>query len=407
MKLLRISCNKKYLLIPDFVWDGVSARPQKNLAVFISNGLIKQVVPVDIAKKQPESDTIGLPGLFLMPGLVDCHVHFSMNCENLFQAIDNWHNRPALVMDLAREAAEDYLSNGVLAVRDGGDKMNIGLEMKHRIGRGDFPGPLVTATGQAIFRQGRYGDFLGPGIESLEEALVQVELFRGTGIDQLKVVISGLVSFKEYGVVGPLQFSTAELTEIVAKAHQLGLKVMAHASSAAAVETAVKSGVDSVEHGYFLETAQLEMMAEKKTAWIPTLSPLGNIVASGQMPYPGADCDVIKRSFELQLYHLYKAYKLGVNLGIGTDAGANQVLHGCSYHQELQYYSMAGLDNAAIIRLATSASAKIIGHEEKLGSIQPGKTPFLIGLSGNPFESLSHLKSPEIVIIPENDSILP
>lgn len=400
MKILKIGFRKEYLLIPDLIWDGFSAYPEKHQAVWVSNGLIKQIIPADYAEKLPETESIYLPGLFLMPGLADCHVHFSMNCTNLFQAIEDWRQRPVEVMDLAREAAADYLANGILAVRDGGDKMNIGLGMKHCIDKGEFSGPLVIATGQAIFRKGKYGNFLGPGVESVEDALAQVELLKGTGIDQLKVVVSGIVSFKDYGIVGPVQFSTAELTEIVAKAHYLGLKVMAHASSAAAVETAVKSGVDSVEHGYFLETPHLEMMAEKNTAWVPTLAPLGNIVTSGQAPYQGADLEVIKKSFELQLQRVNEAYRLDVNLGIGTDAGANQVWHGYSYHQELEYFAMAGLDNAAIIRLATAGSAQIIGCE-KLGCMAAGYKPYLIGLTGNPFESLSHLKSPEIVIIPE------
>lgn len=401
MKLLKISRSKEYILIPDLVWDGVSARPEKNLAVWISKGLIKQIAPVNLAEKPPGIESVNLPGLILMPGLIDCHVHFSLNCENLFQAVDNWHNRPELVMDGARQAAAYYLANGVLAVRDGGDNMNLGLEVKHRIDRGSFPGPLVTATGQAIFRQGKYGDFLGPGIDSLSDALIQVELFKETGIDQLKLVLSGLVSFKEYGAVGALQFSAGELTEIVAKAHSLGLKVMVHASSAAAVEIAVNSGADSVEHGYFVETAQLEMMAAKGTAWIPTLAPLGNLVTGGHIPYPGADPDVIRKSFELQLYRVKEAYGLGVHLGIGTDAGANQVHHGFSYHQELQYFSMAGLDNDAIIRLATASSARIIG-QAKMGTIAPGQAPLMIGLAGNPFDSIAHLKSPELIIMPDS-----
>lgn len=401
MKLLKISRKKKYLLVPDLVWDGISGRPEKNLAVSVSDGLIKQVAPVNSKDDCPETEYIALPGLLLMPGLVDCHVHFSMNCKNLFQAIDDWQNRPSAVMDLAKQAAADYLSNGVLAVRDGGDKMNIGLEVKHHISQGNFPGPSVTATGQAIYRRGKYGDFLGPGVNSLSEALAQVESFGESGIDQLKVVISGLVSFKDYGVVGPTQFSVSELTEIVAKAHSIGLKVMTHASSAAAVELALKSGADSIEHGYFLEPCQLERMAQTQTAWIPTLAPLGNLVTSGQMPYPGANAEVIKKSFELQLERLNEAFGLGVNLGIGTDAGANQVNHGFSYHEELQYYSMAGLDNAAILRLATGASAQIIGQQDKLGTLREGYSPFLIGLTGNPFNSLSHLRSPELVILPE------
>lgn len=401
MKLLIINRSKEYLLIPSLVWDGISARPEKNLAVWISKGLIKQVVPINWPEKPPGTEVVSLPGLTLMPGLIDCHVHFALNCENLFEAIDDWHNRPELVMEKARLAAADFLAAGVLAVRDGSDKMNIGLQVKRRINEGSFPGPLVTATGQAIFRRGKYGDFLGPGVDSMADALTQVELFKETGINQLKLVLSGLVSFREYGAVGAPQFASPELTEIVAKAHHLGLKVMVHASSAAAVEIAVNAGVDSVEHGYFVETAQLERMAAKGIAWIPTLAPLGNLVSGGQMPYPGADADVIRKSFELQLERLYEAYSLRVNLGIGTDAGANQVLHGFSYHQELQYYSQAGLANDAIVRIATAASAKIIG-QDKLGTIKPGQAPFMLGLKGNPFDSITHLESPEWVILPES-----
>lgn len=401
MNLLKINPNKKYLLLPDTLWDGAATQPMRNQAVLISNGLIKKVLPAHLTDQLPGTEVINLPGIFLMPGLVDCHVHFSMNCANLFQAIDDWFNRPTAVMDLARQAATDYLANGVLAVRDGGDKMNIGLMVRNHINKGDFPGPLVTATGQALFRHGKYGDFLGPGVTSFPDALTQIDKFKETGIDQLKVILSGLVSFKEYGLVGAVQFSTTELTEIVKKAHGLGLKVMTHASSVRAVETAIAAGVDSVEHGYFVLRSQLEIMADKNIAWIPTLAPLGNLVASGQIPYPGADGDVIKRSFELQLARVYEAHQLGVNLGIGTDAGANQVWHGCSYHQEIQYYAMAGLANKDIIRMATGISAKIVGQEDKLGSMLPGKAPFLIGLAGNPFDSLTSLKLPCIVIIPE------
>jgi len=403
MRIVRIEHQKDYLLLPDLLWDGISDNPAKGQAVFINKGVIGQFVPVSsLCDSTMESlETIRLDGT-LMPGLVDCHVHFSMNCENLFQAIDEWDNQPHLVEDRVRKAAADYLVNGVLAVRDGGDKKNIGLQVRNSINSGRYPGPVVTAAGRAVYRKGRYGEFLGPGIESVNEALTQIELFRKEGINQLKVIVSGLVSFKEFGVVGSLQFTTSELRAIVNKAHSLGLKVMAHASSVEAVEAAIRAGVDSVEHGYFLKTRLLELMAKYLVAWVPTLAPLGNLAAGRHLPYEGADMEVIRKTHEIQMARVKEAFELGVMIGVGTDAGANRVRHGYSYHEELSYYAAAGLSSHSILRLATSVSAKIIGRSGEIGAISQGQKPFLIGVPGNPFKSLDVLKNPELVILPEN-----
>ncbi len=402
MQFLKISLSKDYLLIPDLVWDGISANLSKGLAVFISKGIINRLIPFHALYEDTleNLEVVHLNGITLMPGLVDCHVHFAMDCENLLRTVEQWENRPDLVERRTCKAAADYVANGVLAVRDGGDKMKIGLKARDSINNGELPGPLVTAAGQAIFKKGRYGEFLGPGIETVDDALTQINILKEEGIDQLKIIISGLVSFKEFGVVGPAQFTIPELRALVNKAHSLGLKVMAHASSAEAVEVAVRSGIDSVEHGYFLATRQLKLMAEYRTAWIPTVAPLGNLVAGNHLPYEGADMDVIRKSYEIQLARIKEAFDLGVLLGVGTDAGANQVLHGYSYHDELGYYIVAGLSNHAVLCLATSVSAKIIGRDNEIGSIYPGRKPFLIGLPGNPLTSLNVLKKPEWVIMP-------
>ena len=401
MKLLSISQEKDYLLVPNMIWDAISPEVY-DAAVVIRRGLINRIIPLCALREEAMAnmEIVHLPGLTLMPGLVDCHVHFSMDGENLPKAITNWDQQPDLVTQKSRQAAMDYLSAGVLAVRDGGDKKNIGLSLRNSIIKGLLPGPLVIATGRAIFRNGRYGAFLGPGVDNLEEALAQLELFRDEGIDQLKVVISGLVSFKEFGTVGPVQFSVTELQAIVDRAHFLGLKVMAHASSAPAVETAVKAGVDSVEHGYFVQSSELEQMARNGTAWVPTLAPLGNLIHLNHLPYEGADLNVIRRTFEIQLARVKEAYDLGITLGVGTDAGANHVPHGSSYMDELNYYAAAGLDHKAILHIATAQSACIIGRERELGTVSEGKKPFLIGVHGNPLESINKLKNPEMVILP-------
>jgi imidazolonepropionase-like amidohydrolase len=382
MNLLRIDKNKDYLLLPDFVWDGLSDQAQPGVAVYISRGEISQVLPAGSLYDNTceDMEILQMPGITLMPGLVDCHVHFSMNCE-------------------PRTAALDYLNNGVTAVRDGGDKMGIGARTRDSIISGKFPGPVVKASGKAIYRKGKYGSFLGPGINSVEEAIEQIKV-SAIDTDQIKIIVSGIVSFKDFGVVGPVQFSMEELQAMVDKSHNLGLRVMAHASSAQGVDNAVAAGVDSIEHGYFLQTHQLEIMAQKKTAWIPTLAPLGNLAALNCLPYEGADIDVVRRSFDLQLIKVKEAHQLGVPIGIGTDAGANQVRHGYSYHEELGFFVAAGLNNHSILKMATSISAEITGVTAEMGTITQGKKPFLIGVYGNPLHSLKVLKKPSWVVMP-------
>lgn len=408
MSCLKIKPANNYLLVPDLVWDGFSNKPAKNLAVLIRDGVIDQLLahpapdndgaPDTTMTPSEDIETVRLPGITLMPGLVDCHIHLAMDSQDLFRAVDDWEHRPQLVEQRTRRAAADYLANGVLAVRDGGDRMNIGINARNNINLGIFPGPLVIATGRAIYRKGMYGNFLGPGTEDVIQAAAQLEMLVEEGIDQLKVVVSGIVSFKEFGSVGPVQFTVSELKKIIDKAHGLGIKVMAHASSPEAVETAVLAGADSIEHGYFLETKQLRLMAGAGTAWIPTLAPLGNLVETGLCPYEGADMSVIRKSFELQLQRIKEANELGVRIGVGTDAGANNVPHGYSYHQELAYYARTGLDNLTVLGMATSVSAGILGLEHRIGSVSPGKLPMFIGIRGNPLASLSLLKKPEWII---------
>lgn len=401
MNYLKIEVDKKYVLCPDKVWNGKDSEALLMPTVYISNGLIERIShPANQNFISPEFKIIRLPGVTLMPGLVDCHVHFAMNCENLFQAVNDWETNPGEVEKAACKYALNYLENGVLAVRDGGDKINIGLLTRNNIREKCFPGPLVTATGRAIYKKGGYGNFLGPGITTVREAVNNVVQFKEDGVDQIKVIVSGLVSFKKFGHVGPAQFSLAELKTIVETAHNFGLKVMTHASSAQAVETAVLAGADSVEHGYFLEDRQIELMLKHGTAWIPTLAPLGNLISKKHIPYDGADMDIIKRSFELQLKKVAAANNSGILLGIGTDSGANHVLHGGSYHDELAFYSTAGLSNLTILQAATCASASIIGKANQIGSISVGKQPFLIGVNGNPLDNLDVLKKPGWIIMP-------
>lgn len=403
MKLLRINSNKKYIFFPGLIWDGISRSFRRKHAVQVENGLITYVGPSsDLTHTEADAaEILHLPGVTLMPGLVDCHIHLAMNCFDLTKAIHDWETNLVKVEQDTYQYALDYLNSGIVAVRDGSDKANIALRLKQKVHNGEKQGPLVIATGRAIYKKGMYGSFLGPGITTIGDAIEQMRQLKNEGADQIKVVVSGLVSFKNFGAVGSTQFTLYELTKIVEEAHLIGLKVMAHASSADSVETAILAGVNSIEHGYFVRTRQLELMKKRGTAWIPTLAPLGNLIRLNHVPYAGADMAVIKKTFELQLERVNQAYQIGVTLGVGTDAGANCVPHGYSYYDELRYFAEAGIETMEILKIATLTSAAIIGQEGLMGSIVLGKKPYWCCFRGNPGKKISLLQQPEMVIIPE------
>lgn len=407
MKLLRISSNKKYIFFPGLIWDGISKSFRRNYAVQVENGIINYVGPASglTCTETDNTEIVRIPGVTLMPGLVDCHVHFAMNCSDLTKAIQDWETHPAQVEQDTYQYALDYLNNGIVAVRDGSDKANIALCLKQKVHIGEKPGPLVTATGRAIYKKGLYGSFLGPGITTVGEAVDEIRKLKEEGTDQIKVIVSGLISFKNFGAVGSTQFTLYELTKIVEEAHMHGLKVMAHASSSDSVETAILAEVDSVEHGYFLRTRQLELMKKRGTAWVPTLAPLGNLIRTNHVPYAGADMAVIKKSFELQLERVNQAYQMGVTLGIGTDAGANCVPHGSSYHDELKFFAEAGIETMEILKMATLTSAAIIGQGHSMGSIIQGKKPYWCCFKGHPVKNIGILQKPEMVITPEEITV--
>lgn len=393
MNFYKIFAKDKLIIKAKALWDGVSDT-LTNKSVIIADGRIREVT--DYIESVQGYKELSLSDLTLLPGLIDCHVHLAFDSQNLQETIKEWSQTPSATYARIKKWMTDSLRYGVTAVRDGGDLMQFGLSARNMQATGEIMGPKVVATGSAIYRKGKYGNFLGPGINTFEDAKEQIDQLIEKQVNQIKLVLSGLVSFKEYGVVGKPQFVLEELDPIVKYAHSRGMRIMAHASSDEAVALCVKAGVDSVEHGYFVSSESLKKMADSNTAWVPTIAPLGNLVKLNHLPYPGAKLEVIKRTYEEHLISINKAFQLGVNLGIGTDAGANQVYHGASYHDELNFYLDAGLQPFQVLTSATINSAKIIGMEA-MGKIKPGYIPTLIAVRGNPLQDLKALEKVEVV----------
>lgn len=335
---------------------------------------------------------VDLAGLTIVPPLIDCHVHLALDGIDFTSALKRWDNQAELDRSI-QEQLRDTLDCGILAVRDGGDRRGIARQAKSR-----YNAPLIKSPVHALRKPKTYGAFLGQGTKQQELENV-LDHLATLGADHVKVIVSGVVSFKEYGQVGPVQYTYEELAQIVHGAHHRGLKVMAHASSDEAVSLSIAAGVDTVEHGYFLSDDSLAGLAEKRIPWLPTVIP---VAAQLRNPTTGGSDRhnryVIEKTVERQLAMINKAPGLGVVLGVGTDAGAGGVRHGYGFHQELELYKNAGLSNSQILQSATLNGANILNLD--WGRIEPGYPAAFIAVAGNPLDNLAPLKHLKYAFLP-------
>lgn len=396
---MRNSDHSELMIVPGRVADPHTGRILSRTALYIQNGRITRIQTDFQAAQFPSGlEVVDLPELTILPALIDCHVHLALDGVDFAAALGRWSDDKAWLGQV-ESALKHSLDCGLATIRDGGDNGKVGLFTKRLIEKGELEGPRIMACGQGVGKAGKYGSFLGPGISDIREACQLIEDLKRQGVDWVKILVSGIVSFKDYGKVGAVQFTQRELTGIIAYAHDLGLPVMAHASSEEAVSLGIQAGVDTIEHGYFVSAQSLAAMAEKGIPWVPTVVPVANQLQSNSpLNHSLESQEIIKRTYELQLKKIKEAQALGVLLGIGTDAGAGGVVHGYDYFRELELFAQAGLSAGEVLQAATATAARICGLQDDQGSIEVGKKALLIGVKGNPFQDLSVLRNIEFLL---------
>ncbi len=403
MKTINFKKVKEAYIWAPFALTGEELLPARCQLIKISNNRIESMAP--FAGDELPGDVLRHKNFFcladdttLMPALIDAHVHLALTGGDFAHALAAWKTEDKL-MERIREDLQVFHRHGIGAVRDGGDKMAINncLINNGLINNEELSAPRIVSVGCAVRKAGGYGSFLGKGYHRKEELPQIVASLVSAGINQLKVLVSGIVSFTEYGRVGPVVIPDGELRYIVEIARRYGLKVMAHASSAEAVDLAVKAGVDSIEHGYFVRKDTLRAMALRNIAWVPTVIPVAIQVREPLIHnWHKQHIKVITTTFEEHLEKLSYACRAGVPLGMGTDSGAGGVMHGINLFAEMLLYARGGgLSHTEVIKAATVTNATILGLEKNMGAVEPGREPFLIAVKGNPLKNLQSLKKIE------------
>ena len=248
----------------------------------------------------------------------DCHMHMVLDGQDWKAAI---HRHDAGIQEnWVREILNRYQLLGFVYLRDGGDRWGIGAKARELAPEYGirYRTPLAN-----LCKAGHYGAFIGKKYSNFREYRDLVVQQRMEGADFVKIMISGLMDFDRFGVLSEEGLTGEEIRELIHIAHEEGMPVMAHANGARTVEVAADAGVDSVEHGAYLDEAALAAMKENGTVWVPTLSTIGNLRGKGRF-----DEGAVQAILDSAMENVRSFGAIGGLLAVGTDAGAWAVPHG-------------------------------------------------------------------------------
>lgn len=354
----------------------------------------------------PNAEVIDMKGYTILPGLVDAHLHLGWNGEPNIETKMLKELLPMTALKAYVNAKNDLLA-GFTTVRSLGDRGYIDVALKKAVEDGVVDGPRMKVAGQAISMTGGHGDmWLAPEVTSsgfgtiadgIEEMRKAARYQLKMGADFIKLMATGGV-MSEGDEPGSPQLTEEEMRTAIEEAHKAGKKTAAHAQGTEGIKNAIRAGIDSIEHGIFLDDEAIQMMKDRGVFMIPTLSAVFNIKKHGkEAGIPEYAVRKVEQIMEAHLESFRKAYKAGVKIALGTDAATPFNKHG-ENAQELELMVNAGMDPLDAIMAATKGGAELLSMSDLIGCVEPGKEADIIAVKGNPIEDISLLKNVKFVM---------
>lgn len=403
------TANAKTLIHAGRLIDGRADVARTNVTVTVDAGRIVGVTD-GFATPATGDTVVDLRAATLMPGLMDMHVHITMEQSGAAGYAERFFLNPADLALRATTYARKTLMAGFTTVRDcgAGDKLN--LAMRDAIARGWVVGPRVIAAG-GVTTTGGHGDGTNglaselqemlvsrlPGTaNSPEEARAAVRQRYKDGADFIKIAATGGVLSLAKSGDAPLFFDD-EIAAVVRTAKDYGMKVAAHAHGTEGMLRAVRAGVDSIEHGTMMTDEVMTAMKERGTFYVPTIS-AGRFVAE-KAKVDGYFPTVVRpkaAAIGPQIQDTFaRAFKAGVKIAFGTDQGVAP--HGDN-GWEFAYMVEAGMPAMAAIKSATLEASRLAGLDEELGTVEPGKIADLVAVPGDPLADIRQMTKVSFVM---------
>jgi imidazolonepropionase-like amidohydrolase len=376
--------------------------------------------PANMVRAGQAAPDVVAPDATLLPGLVDAHTHLFLEGGELDLAKRAAYLKqtPEALLAAAWPRMEKLARLGFAGVRDAGDKDGVGLALSRACkqqggwsslsvattGAGMETGahlamPYLDSPGAAIHHRGRYGSFMGGAIEEHASPAACVAARVAAGADRIKLIPTGIINFQQGAVTAEPQMTVEELRECVGAATGAGRQTLAHASGDAGIERVVESGVDSVEHGFFMRDDQLTRMRDRHIAWVPTFAPVQvQVDEAARYNWDANVTGNLQRILDAHAASLLKAHQLGLSILAGSDAGSCGVPHGFGLLYELELMEQAGLPAGAVIHAATGAPADRLAFGQKFGRIAPGWLSRFILTRHSPLDTVKNLRRARTVL---------
>jgi imidazolonepropionase-like amidohydrolase len=387
--------------------DTVAGKVLGETTIVIEGGRVREVLSGSQAPAG--AATIDLKSQTCMPGLIDSHTHLTGQTSRT-EYVDRYHWNVADYAIRSTVYARRTLLAGFTTVRNLGDGANESAALRNAINAGIVPGPRIFTAGKAIGSTGGHADptdglnqelardmgAVDGIINSPEDAVKAVREHYKLGDDVIKIMPSGGVL--DEGASGDnSQMTLEEIRAIVATAHDYGFPVAAHAHGAEAIRRAVIGGVDSIEHGTFMDAEDMKLMVEHGTYYVPTIIAGDFVARQAKIPgyYPATIARKAQEIGPLIQATAGRAYRAHVKIAFGTDAAVYP--HGENAH-EFELMVGAGMPPMFCIQAATVSAATLLRHDKDLGSVAAGKIADVVAVPGNPIDDISIMKHVSFVM---------
>jgi imidazolonepropionase-like amidohydrolase len=390
---LPASADPTALIAAGYV-DVVSGEAVSDAVVVVDDGRIVAAGPAADVPIPEGAARIDLPGKWLLPGLMNVHVHLGLVLPGIQMLELADESEAALALRMADNAYRSLLS-GVTTIRLTGELKHADLALRQAIDRGRLPGPRILTAGEIVSITGGHGTTLEPTNDGPYEVRKETRRQIRAGVDWIKIAITGGIGTPGGGVAQGLM-TPDEIAAVVEVASRQGVKVTAHSGSSDATREAVMLGVKGIEHGYFLDREVLKLMHDRQVWFVPTM------IVSQPATFEfferiGAPDWYMARVREVGVDH-WNAMKMAVeekvNVALGSDQFPFEPNDGTTATiREAEYYLEAGMSPLQALQAATIQPARMLEIDAETGSLTVGKLADIVATDGNPLEDFSALRS--------------
>ena len=388
---------------------------QEGQVILVENERITEILPAEEAGKRNLKasgyEEIDLQGKYILPGLINMHVHLAGNGkpqkkqrdnEALVKKIMSNGLTKAIAYHMVCGFAKDELYSGVTTIRTVGGLGDFDTRLRDDIAAGKKPGPRILAANEGISVPGGHmAGSVAIAAGSIEEALQHLEIAKAQKVDLVKLMITGgVLDAKEKGVPGELKMAPEMVKAVCDKAHAMGYKVAAHVESPKGVKVALQNGVDSIEHGAKADEEMIALFKEHNAFLCTTLSPA--------LPYALFDRSITNASeveqfngnvvFEGIIDCAKAAIANDIPVVLGNDVGCPWITQYDFWRELYYFHKYVGVSNTFALYTATCRGAEMAGIVDITGTLEPGKCADMIVVEKNPLEDIRALRNVDMVV---------